>query len=267
MFFEIGYNVGLVLTNRAKKSQIFSLWPLCFLRNIHVFGCTFLVFYIPESSDPKYCARIACFRRLDGGDGTKRGPRSSSYHKRATVLWKKNRSFLPRVIEPRGKLERGPLESVRHTFSFFFLWALKEKLVVVLKKKYFKNFTNDTKYDIMMSPRMQSCGFGQSNHVSRINRVIWLVAVVRLKEKEGKNEQHGCMTVLWRRFLLRSKLVFTVCFWGAQAYEGIRYVCLLACWSFWWHRSLHFSPRRRNWRRFVIRFFARCSIIAGSYCP
>lgn len=149
----------------------------------------------------------------------------------------------------------------------FFLWALKEKLVVVLKKKYFKNFTNDTKYDIMMSPRMQSCGFGQSNHVSRINRVIWLVAVVRLKEKEGKNEQHGCMTVLWRRFLLRSKLVFTVCFWGAQAYEGIRYVCLLACWSFWWHRSLHFSPRRRNWRRFVIRFFARCSIIAGSYCP
>ena len=149
----------------------------------------------------------------------------------------------------------------------FFLWALKEKLVVVLKKKYFKNFTNDTKYDIMMSPRMQSCGFGQSNHVSRINRVIWLVAVVCLKEKEGKNEQHGCMTVLWRRFLLRSKLVFTVCFWGAQAYEGIRYVCLLACWSFWWHRSLHFSPRRRNWRRFVIRFFARCSIIAGSYCP
>ena len=97
MFFEIGYNVGLVLTNRAKKSQIFSLWPLCFLRNIHVFGCTFLVFYIPESSDPKYCARIACFRRLDGRDGTKRGPRSSSYHKRATVLWKKNRSFLPRV--------------------------------------------------------------------------------------------------------------------------------------------------------------------------
>lgn len=134
MFFEIGYNVGLVLTNRAKKSQIFSLWPLCFLRNIHVFGCTFLVFYIPESSDRKYCARIACFRRLDGGDGTKRGPRSSSYHKRATVLWKKNRSFLPRVIEPRGKLERGPLESVRHTFSFF-LWALKEKLVVVLLKK------------------------------------------------------------------------------------------------------------------------------------
>ena len=149
----------------------------------------------------------------------------------------------------------------------FFLWALKEKLVVVLKKKYFKNFTNDTKYDIMMSPRMQSCGFGQSNHVSRINRVIWLVAVVCLKEKEGKNEQHGCMTVLWRRFLLRSKLVFTVYFWGVQAYEGIRYVCLLACWSFWWHRSLHFSPRRRNWRRFVIRFFARCSIIAGSYCP
>ena len=148
----------------------------------------------------------------------------------------------------------------------FFLWALKEKLVVVLKKKYFKNFTNDTKYDIMMSPRMQSCGFGQSNHVSRINRVIWLVAVVRLKEKEGKNEQHGCMTVLWRRFLLRSKLVFTVCFWGVQAYEGIRYVCLLACWSFWWHRSLHFSPSRRNWRRFVIRFFVRCSIIAGSYC-
>lgn len=89
MFFEIRYNVGLVLTNRAKKSQIFSLWPLCFLRNIHVFGCTFLVFYIPESSDPKYCARIACFRRLDGGDGTKRGPRSSSYHKRArkTVLF------------------------------------------------------------------------------------------------------------------------------------------------------------------------------------
>ena len=149
----------------------------------------------------------------------------------------------------------------------FFLWALKEKLVVVLKKKYFKNFTNDTKYDIMMSPRMQSCGFGQSNHVSRINRVIWLVAVVCLKEREGKNEQHGCMTVFWRRFLLRSKLVFTVCFWGVQAYEGIRYVCLLACWSFWWHRSLHFSPRRRNWRRFVIRFFARCSIIAGSYCP
>ena len=134
MFFEIGYNVGLVLTNRAKKSQIFSLWPLCFLRNIHVFGCTFLVFYIPESSDRKYCARIACFRRLDGGDGTKRGPRSSSYHKRATVLLKKNRSFLPRVIEPRGNLERGPLESVRHTFSFF-LWALKEKLVVVLLKK------------------------------------------------------------------------------------------------------------------------------------
>ena len=149
----------------------------------------------------------------------------------------------------------------------FFLWALKEKLVVVLKKKYFKNFTNDTKYDIMMSPRMQSCGFGQSNHVSRINRVIWLVAVVCLKEKEGKNEQHGCMTVLWRRFLLRSKLVFTVCFWGVQAYEGIRYVCLLACWRFWWHRSLHFSPSRRNWRRFVIRFVARCSIIAGSYCP
>lgn len=149
----------------------------------------------------------------------------------------------------------------------FFLWALKEKLVVVLKKKYSKNFTNDTKYDIMLSPRMQSCGFGQSNHVSRINRVIWLVAVVCLKEKEGKNEQHGCMTVLWRRFLLRSKLVFTVYFWGVQAYEGIRYVCLLACWSFWWHRSLHFSPRRRNWRRFVIRFFARCSIIAGSYCP
>ena len=149
----------------------------------------------------------------------------------------------------------------------FFLWALKEKLVVVLKKKYFKNFTNDTKYDIMMSPRMQSCGFGQSNHVSRINRVIWLVAVVCLKEKEGKNEQHGCMTVLWRRFLLRSKLVFTVYFWGVQAYEGIRYVCLLACWSFWWHRSLHFSPSRRNWRRFVIRFVARCSIIAGSYCP
>lgn len=148
----------------------------------------------------------------------------------------------------------------------FFLWALKEKLVVVLKKKYFKNFTNDTKYDIMLSPRMQFCGFGQSNHVSRINRVIWLVAVVRLKEKEGKNEQHGCMTVLWRRFLLRSKLVFTVCFWGVQAYEGIRYVCLLACWSFWWHRSLHFSPSRRNWRRFVIRFFVRCSIIAGSYC-
>lgn len=152
-------------------------------------------------------------------------------------------------------------------FFFFLLWALKEKLVVVLKKKYFKNFTNDTKYDMMLSPRMQSCGFGQSNHVSRINRVIWLVAVVCLKEKEGKNEQHGCMTVLWRRFLLRSKLVFTVCFWGVQAYEGIRYVCLLACWSFWWHRSLHFSPRRRNWRRFVIRFFVRCSIIAGSYCP
>ena len=138
-----------------------------------------------------------------------------------------------------------------------------------LKKKYFKNFTNNmnnTKYDIMLSPRMQSCGFGQSNHVSRINRVIWLVAVVCLKEREGKNEQHGCMTVLWRRFLLRSKLVFTVCFWGVQAYEGIRYVCLLACWSFWWHRSLHFSPSRRNWRRFVIRFFVRCSIIAGSYC-
>ena len=207
MFFEIGYNFGLVLTNRAKKSQIFSLWPLCFLRNIHVFGCTFLVFYIPESSDRKYCARIACFRRLDGGDGTKRGPRSSSYHKRATVLWKKNRSFLPRVIEPRGKLERGPLESVRHTFSFFFCEHWKK-----LKKKYCKNFTNDTKYDIMLSPRMQSCGFGQSNHVSRMNRVIWLVAVVCLKEREGKNEQHGCMTVLWRRFLLRSKLVFTVLF-------------------------------------------------------
>lgn len=152
MFFEIGYNVGLVLTNRAKKSQIFSLWPLCFLRNIHVFGCTFLVFYIPESSDPKYCARIACFRHLDGGDGTKRGPRSSSYHKRATVLWKKNRSFLPRVIEPRGKLERGPLESVRHTFSFLFFWGGEHWKK--LKKKYFKNFTNDTKYNIMMSPRM-----------------------------------------------------------------------------------------------------------------
>ena len=146
-------------------------------------------------------------------------------------------------------------------FLFFFCEHWKK-----LKKKYFKNFTNDTKYDIMLSPRMQSCGFGQSNHVSRINRVIWLVAVVCLKEREGKNEQHGCMTVLWRRFLLRSKLVFTVCFWGIQAYEGIRYVCLLACWSFWWHRSLHFSPSRRNWRRFVIRFFVRCSIIAGSYC-
>ena len=167
-------------------------------------------------------------------------------------------------IEPRGKLERGPLESIRRVFSFFIEhW---KKTGRGTKRKYFKNVTNDTKYDIMLSPRMQSCGFGQSNHVSRINRVIWLVAVVCLKEKEGKNGEHGCMTVLWRRFLLRSKLVFTVCFWGVQAYEGIRYVCLLACWSFWWHRSLHFSPRRRNWRRFVIRFFARCSIIAGSYC-
>ena len=128
MFFEIGYNVGLVLTNRAKKSQIFSLWPLCFLQNIHVFVCTFLVFYIRESSDPKYCARITCFRRLDGGDGTKRGPLSSSYHKRATVLWKKNRSFLPRVIEPRGKLERGPLESVRHTFSLYFFGSIVRNL-------------------------------------------------------------------------------------------------------------------------------------------
>lgn len=157
--------------------------------------------------------------------------------------------------------ERPARVSPPYFFSLFF-WEHWKKL----RKKYFKNFTNDTKYDIMLSPRMQSCGFGQSNHVSRINRVIWLVAVVCLKEKEGKNEQHGCMTVLWRRFLLRSKLVFTVCFWGVQAYEGIRYVCLLACWSFWWHRSLHFSPSRRNWRRFVIRFFARCSIIAGSYC-
>ena len=71
-------------------------------------------------------------------------------------------------------------------FFFFFYWALKEKLVVVLKKKYFQNFTNDTKYDIMLSPRMQSCGFGHSNHVSTINRVIWLVAVVCLKERREK---------------------------------------------------------------------------------
>lgn len=96
-------------------------------------------------------------------------------------------------IEPRGKLERGPLESIRRVFSFFIEhW---KKTGRGTKRKYFKNVTNDTKYDIMLSPRMQSCGFGQSNHVSRINRVIWLVAVVCLKEKEGKNEQHGCMTV------------------------------------------------------------------------
>ena len=166
MFFEIGYNVGLVLTTRAKKSQIFSLWPLCFLRNIHVFGCTFLVFYIPESSDPKYCGRIACFRRLDGWDGTKRGPRSSSYHKRATVLWKKNRSFLPRVIEPRGKLERGPLESVRHTFSFFCVWALKEKLVVVLKR----NISRTSR----MTRNMTSCWARECSPADSASQITWV---------------------------------------------------------------------------------------------
>lgn len=166
MFFEIWYNVGLVLTNRAKKSQIFSLWPLCFLRNIHVFGCTFLVFYIPESSDPKYCARIACFRRLNGGDGTKRGPRSCSYHKRATVLWKKNRSFLPRVIEPRGKLERGPLESVRHTFSFFFCEHWKKNWSWYLKR----NIPRTSR----MTRNMTSCWARECSLADSASQITWV---------------------------------------------------------------------------------------------
>ena len=165
MFFEKGYNVGLVLTNRAKKSQIFSLWPLCFLRNIHVFGCTFLVFYIPESSDPKYCARIACFRRLDGGDGTKRGPRSSSYHKRATVLWKKNRSFLPTVIEPRGKLERGPLESVRHTFSFFFFVSIERNL---------KRNISRTSRLTWITRSMTSCWARECSPADSASQITWV---------------------------------------------------------------------------------------------
>ena len=167
MFFEIWYNVGLVLTNRAKKSQIFSLWPLCFLRNIHVFGCTFLVFYIPESSDPKYCARIACFRRLNGGDGTKRGPRSCSYHKRATVLWKKNRSFLPRVIEPRGNLERGPLESVRHTFSFFFVSIERKTGRGTFKKR-------NTSRTSRMTRNMTSCWARECSLADSASQITWV---------------------------------------------------------------------------------------------
>ena len=161
------YNVGLVLTNRTKKSQIFSLWPLCFLRNIHVFGCTFLVFCIPKSSDSNIARLIACFRRLDGSDGTRRSPRSSSYLKRATDSWKKNRSFLPRVIEPRGKLGRGPLESIRHTFSLFFF-------IEHWKKNWSWYLKRNISWTSRMTRNMTSCWARECSPADLASQITWV---------------------------------------------------------------------------------------------
>lgn len=135
------YNVGLVLTNRTKKSQIFSLWPLCFLRNIHVFGCTFLVFYIPESSDPKYCARIACFRRLDGGtvQGEVHAPQAILNVQQIRESQRKTVLFC-REWSSREANWREAHSSQSAILFLFFLVSIERKTV----RGYFKNFTNDT---------------------------------------------------------------------------------------------------------------------------
>lgn len=78
------------------------------------------------------------------------------------------------------------------------------------------------------------------------------------------------MAELWRRFLL-AQFSFgfhldILHFYAVQAYERINYVRRSTCWIFWRYRSLHVGARRRNWRRFVLRFVVRRFIFLDCIC-
>lgn len=118
-----------------------------------------------------------------------------------------------------------------------------------------------TSGDITLSPRVIVCGLHLQGHVNDIKELIWLAADACLKEVEGKNEQDGRVA---KAVFTPLRFVFLGIFYTVQAYEGINYVRLFTCWSFWRHRSFHVGSRRRNWRRFVIRFVVRLVIILSS---
>lgn len=95
----------------------------------------------------------------------------------------------------------------------------------------------------------------QTKHVSCIKDVIWL-ADACLKEVEGKNEQDGRVLKV-----VSTEAVFPLDFAynnPIRASERINNVSRNTCWNFWRYRSLRIGSRRRNWRRFVLRFVVRC---------